>query len=228
MDALVRLIETATLDQRRETARLMGKAPRTAKGLLRMAERALARAEAAIAQARALLPPPRPVACGPNCPFCCHVRLAAAAPEILLVLAYVDSHWDDDSMTALMRKAANLDALTRGKNEAERERLRLPCPLLKDGSCAVHPVRPLSCRAVASVDVAACRRAHASRMAEGAPLYEPQYQIANGVGYGLYAGLADAGLGVENVEMNAALAVGLGKPGLARRWLNGETLFPLS
>lgn len=222
------IIEKTTLQQRQDTARALQK-PRSLKRILSMTKRALARADGAIDDATAAVPPPLPIACGPGCPYCCHIRLTASPPEMLLVLTHILETWDAPALSALRQKVKNIDGLTRGLDDDARARLRLPCPLLKDGSCAVHAVRPLSCRAFASVDVAACKAAYASRMASGVPTYDPQYQVANAVGYGLYAGLADAGFGVENIELNAALAVGLrdadqGRT-IARAWLLGENPF---
>ena len=213
-------VEQATLDQKGEAARA-SKKPRSLKKILRMAERALERADRIIAKAEAALPPPTPIACKAGCPFCCHIRLTASAPEILLVLDRIQSTWDEDAIAALKGKVKNLDAFTRGKTDDQRAQMRLPCPLLMDGSCAVHAVRPLSCRAVASTDVGACREAYNSRMTTGVPMYEPQYQIANGTGYGLYAGLAENGFEVENIEIIAALALGLNDPNIGPKWLKG-------
>lgn len=216
-------VARATLAQRRATAKAMSR--RSPSATLKMASRALARAERAIAKVLKLVPPPRPIACGANCPWCCHIRLTASPPEVLLVLQYIRDTFSDGEIAALKQKVANIDGHTRGLDGGARARLRLPCPLLKDGSCSVHRVRPLSCRAVASVDVAACKRAYHSRMQEPVPQLELQYQAANGVGYGLYAGLVDAGFQVEDVEMNAALALGLAEGDIAKRWLKGEPVF---
>ncbi|MFC1673577.1 hypothetical protein ACFL12_05415 [Pseudomonadota bacterium] len=218
------IIEKATLDQRFETARAFKK-PRSLKRVLRMAERALVRAEQAIDHVTKALPPPAPIACGPGCPYCCHIRLTASAPEVLLVLDHIRGTWPVDAIQALAKKVKNIDPLTRGKDDDARAKLRLPCPLLKDGSCSVHMVRPLSCRALACVDLPACKAAYNSRMAEGVPMFEPQHQTANAVGYGLYAGLVDAGYGVENIELVAALALGLDDKEIGRNWLTGEDVF---
>ena len=45
------------------------------------------------------------------------------------------------------------------------------------------------------------------------------------VGYGLCAGLTDAGFPVKDVEMTAALALGLADKDIAKRWLEGEPVF---
>ena len=193
--------------------------------LLRMMKDALARVERVVARVNKLAPPPRPIACGPGCPFCCHVRLTTSPPEILLIADHLRRTWPEDRLAALKKKLANLDRVTRGKDAEAREAMRLPCPMLVDNSCGIHAVRPISCRAVASVDVAACRRAYTSRMAEPVPQVTMQLNAANGVGYGLHAGLADAGYPVENVEFIAALRIAPEVAEARRRWLDGEPLF---
>jgi len=220
-----RLIGEATLGQRQATAEALDTPKRTPARVLDMMRHALTRAEDIIHQVLDLVPPPQPIACGANCPWCCHVRLTASPPEVLLVLDHIEKKFDDQQKAALKRKVANVDAFTRARDGDARAKMRLPCPLLKDGSCSVHHVRPLSCRAVVSVDVAACRRSYESRMQEPVPQHEMQLNAANGVGYGLHAGLVDAGFGVEDVEMNAALAIGLDEPDIAKRWLAGEPVF---
>ena len=209
--------------QRADTARAMRKP--TLRRTVQMAVRALKRADKTIAQVLKLVPPPAPIACKANCPWCCHIRLTAAPPEILAVLDHIHRTFMADDLAALKRKVANIDAFTRGKDGDARAQQRLPCPLLKDGSCSVHAVRPLSCRAVVSVDVTACIRSYETRMQAPVPQHELHYQAANAMGYALYAGLVDAGFAVEDVEMNAALAIGLDDPAIGKRWLAGEDVF---
>ena len=165
------LIARATIAQRKDTENALSeaKARSSAADVLKLAHRALRRAEEVIVEVLDLVPPPRPIACKANCPWCCHIRLTATPPEVLLVLDYIAGNFTAGEVTALQRKVANIDAYTRGLDGEDRARLRLPCPLLKDGSCSVHPVRPLSCRAVVSVDVAACKRAYESRMEDPVP-----------------------------------------------------------
>jgi len=217
-------ITRATLEQRGETTRALKKS-KSVKRMLRMTERALARADALVEDLQHITPPPAPIACQSGCPYCCHIRVTASAPELLLMFDHIRSTWDTAQIQTLAKKTANTDAFTRGLDDDARAQVRLPCPLLKDGSCSVHAVRPISCRAVASVDVTACKQAYASRMQDGVPMYEPQYQGANAVGYGLHAGLVDAGYSVENIELVAALALGLGDTEIAKKWLKGEDMF---
>ncbi len=218
------LIGAAAETQARATAKALS-GRRTVKRLMAMMKAALARVEKLVARVNAVAPPPRPIACGPGCPYCCHVRLTASPPEILLIAEHIKATWPADRQAAIVRKLANLDRLTHGQGDETREAMRLPCPMLIDNSCGIHAVRPISCRAVASVDVAACRRSYNSRMQEPVPQVSMQLNAANGVGYGLIAGLAEAGYGLENLEFIAALRIALEDDDAAKRWLDGEGLF---
>lgn len=106
---------------------------------------------------------PRP-ACGPGCAACCTVNVATLPVEGIAVAAFLRSR------LAPAEVAPRADALlafherVRWCDDAERIRLGLACPLLDERRvCLVHPVRPLACRAVSSLDPDDCRRALAER-----------------------------------------------------------------
>ena len=218
------LIGAAAEAQARATAKALS-GRRTAKRLLVMMKKSLARIEALIARVNKLVPTPQPIACGPGCPYCCHILLTVSPPEILLVADHLRQTWPAAKLDALKVKLANLDRLTHGQDAETREAMRLPCPMLVDNSCGIHQVRPISCRAVASTDVAACRRSYNSRMQEPVPQVAMQLNAANGVGYGLIAGLVESGHEIENLEFIAALRIALADDKAASRWLAGERLF---
>ena len=190
-----------------------------------MARDALSLSDETIERVNGLVPPPRPIACGPGCPYCCHVRVTASPPEVLLIADHVRRNWSAERVATLKHKLANLDQFTRGRDDGEREAMRLPCPALVDNSCGVHDVRPTSCRGVASADVEACRRSYASRMEEPVPLVALQATAADAVGYGILAGLTEAGFPLENVELIAGLRIALETEDAARLWLDGEPVF---
>ena len=116
------LIGRTAKAQRSATAKALAGRGSVAR-LLRMMKDAVARVERVVARVNKLAPPPRPIACGPGCPFCCHVRLTASPPEILLVADHLRKTWPAAKLDALKKKLANLDRLTRGK-DAEPAR---PC-----------------------------------------------------------------------------------------------------
>jgi Fe-S-cluster containining protein len=162
------LIGRAAEAQRRATRKaLAGRRP--VARLLAMTRAALARVERTVDRVNKMVPPARPIACGPRCPFCCHIRLTASPPEVLLIADHLRRGLGEAALAKTKLRVANMAHLTRGHDEARREAMRLPCPMLVDRSCAIHSVCPVSCRAVASVDAGACERAYATRMAEPVP-----------------------------------------------------------
>ena len=164
LDRAKEAVTRVTLDQRADPAKSMKK-PAPAR-TIKMVKRAFKRAGKAVAEVLKQVPPLAPIQSKAGCPWCCYIRLTASVPEVLAVLDYIQETFTAAEVAQLKRKDANIDGYTRGLDGEARARLGLPCPLLKDGSCSVHTVRPLSCRAVASVEMAACRRAHETRMAE--------------------------------------------------------------
>jgi len=107
-------------------------------------------------QARAGPPP----ACGPGCAACCTVNVGTLAVEGAAVAAYLRRQLGPDGAPAAARSLLEFHDRVRWLDDAERIRARLTCPFLDEGrACTIHPVRPLACRSVSSLDAADCRRA---------------------------------------------------------------------
>jgi hypothetical protein len=98
------------------------------------------------------------------------------------------------------------------------------CPLLDAGGlCAIHPVRPLSCRSLSSLDEADCRRALRERMERDGGgdvsmnvLQHALYSDAVAV---LQEALARAGLDSRCRDVSGMAGIFLAEPGLAARFL---------
>jgi len=101
------------------------------------------------------------LACHQGCAACCDLRVAATAPEILLIAQYIVA-----TRPAFFRIGVDLAdrvardaATTSGLDDAQRLALRQPCPFIENGLCLVYRARPLACRGHASFDKAACAEA---------------------------------------------------------------------
>ena len=102
-------------------------------------------------------PPP---ACGPGCAACCTVNVGTLAVEGAAVAAYLRRQLGPDGAPAAARSLLEFHDRVRWLDDAERIRAGLTCPFLDEGrACTIHPVRPLACRSVSSLDAADCRRA---------------------------------------------------------------------
>ena len=98
-------------------------------------------------------------ACGPGCAFCCHVHVDATLPEILTIADFVRKTFAAEAADALRVKLREWSQKVAGLSAMERYAARIPCALLVDDQCSIHPVRPLACRAFHSLAAAPCREA---------------------------------------------------------------------
>ncbi len=171
-------------------------------------------------------PPPAPIACAPGCPSCCVSKVAVVAPEVLRIAAHLRATRGPDALDALVARVAAADARTHGLTRALRAREGVPCPLLADGACSVHAVRPLLCRGWTSLDARACERHFADPdHARVAPAYPVAYELASAVLAGLGRAAIDAGRDGALLELTAALRIALERPTAGDRWDAGRPVF---
>lgn len=121
------------------------------------------RVEARIAAALSVRSGPPP-ACGPGCAACCMLNVGTSPVEGAAVAAYLRTRLGPDGAAREGRALLAFHDRVRWLDDGERIRERLACPFLDGaGRCAIHPVRPLACRSISSLDPEACRRAMAVR-----------------------------------------------------------------
>jgi Fe-S-cluster containining protein len=103
-------------------------------------------------------------ACGPGCASCCSLNVGTLAVEGAAVAAYLRPQLGPDGARRKARALLRFHERVRWLDDGERIRERLPCPFLDEGGrCSIHPVRPLACRSVSSLDAEECRRAMTGR-----------------------------------------------------------------
>lgn len=178
-------------------------------------DRAAELARAAVARE----PPPAPVACEKGCDACCVSKVVAVAPEMIRIADYLRRTLDPGAIEALAERVRAADERTRGLSRRERALAGVPCPLLVDGACSVHEVRPLLCRGWTSLDAGACRQHFADPGGVPvAPAHAVQYELASAVLAGLALAARDAGKDGSLLELVAALRIALDRPEAAARW----------
>ena len=83
--------------------------------------------------------------------------VAASAPEVLAIAAFVREWFDEERQAALNARVEANIAATDGMDMSQRDRVRLDCPFLEAGKCTVYEVRPVACRGCSSYSVGDCR-----------------------------------------------------------------------
>ncbi|WP_298432223.1 YkgJ family cysteine cluster protein [Geobacter sp.] len=156
------------------------------------------------------------IACGPGCAACCVVNVTLLLPEAVAITEYLRTAFDAGERGALAAAVGDTARTVRWMDDAERIRRRIPCPFLdRAGWCRIHPVRPLTCRAVTSTDPLACRRAlDAAAGDEEEPLLMNLFQkfLVDTAFRGVAEGLARLGRDDRGRELTQAVAALLQAP----------------
>jgi Fe-S-cluster containining protein len=175
----------------------------------------------------AVNPLPRPVACEPGCTYCCHNQVEVTPGEVLGIARVAVLYLPAPRQEHLKERVLRCAALKVGKSQAELAAARKsqPCPLLEGDRCAVYPWRPLTCRAMHSLDREHCRKSFTAGDLSGDEYYLHRYVFPLSISAGLTAGFEALGCQSPVLELSQALGEAMLDPGLSERWLAGEKVF---
>jgi Fe-S-cluster containining protein len=163
------------------------------------------------------------VACRKGCGYCCHTYVAITVPEAFLLARAIRERNKRGEPPTLESVQSGIARLA-GLGPDQRFGRQLPCPLLVDDACSVHPSRPTVCRQVASFNVEPCIEEFEGK---GGDMQVPQRYLAHATNaqIALLAALQASGLPTVSYELSLALGVALSTPDAEARWLNGEDIF---
>lgn len=169
------------------------------------------------------MPPP---ACGPGCSGCCTLNVGTLAVEGAVAAAWLRERLVPGDRAPAAARLLVFHEHVRWLEDRQRVGERLACPLLDhDGRCTVHPVRPLACRSVSSLDAAECAEALAgSAEGEDAPLV--RMDLAQQALYAealaaLAEALARRGLDARTRDVSGMVGAFLAEPALLGAFLEG-------
>lgn len=170
----------------------------------------------------------RPMACAAGCPHCCVLNVAVLLPEALIIARWLSERLAPGELDQLRRDLCAHRSWARWMDDEERILKRMSCPLLDDyGGCCVHPVRPLACRGITSLDSQSCREAFRPLVTDEDRLV-PADLLRKAVYDAAFTSLADGlrlcGLDDRSIELGAGVVAFLERPELAEEYLRGSKL----
>jgi hypothetical protein len=222
-EALAGLELDARGAERRSAAAILSKS-RLPLAVIEVAQEANAIAQSTLEKVHRAYPPPH-LDCKDGCDWCCYQNVGTSAPETIRIVEYLRQTLTPDEIERLKDRVVRLDEQKRAMTAARRKQAKLACPLLVDHRCSAYPVRPLTCWGCNSTDVRACELSVTTPGRGPVPDYVPQRRLAAFVLDGLRAGLAEAKLHGDLLDLVAALRIALEVPSAAARWLAGEPIF---
>ena len=199
----------------------------TPERVLDLARTAIYYAEHCLAQLEASQPLPRPLACEPGCDACCYNQVELTAPEALFLGSFLEARLAPAERQELHRRAEQSLARRAGRSKIQvaAQRSQHPCPLLHEHLCLAYEARPLGCRAMHSLDAAACSQELADPLTPVVPFYSHRQIIYVSLSHGLVRVSRTFGLQADPLDLAQALLCLLERPDAAVRWLMGERVF---
>jgi Fe-S-cluster containining protein len=194
---------------------------------LEISRQAMQWADQLIESFESINPLPRPVACQPECSFCCTNLVEATPAEVFLLAQVIRQYFPPEKLEQLKERTLRTAALKVGKTREELAATRQtqPCPLLEEDRCLVYPWRPLMCRAMHSLDREHCRTSFAAGDLSGEEYYLHRYVFPMSVSAGLTEGFRELGCQMPVLDLARALGQVLLEPWMVERWLQGEKVF---
>ncbi len=165
-------------------------------------------------------------ACALGCATCCTVNVGTLPLEGVAAAAYLRRRLRPDQIADRAAELLRFHDEVRWQDDGERIRARVRCPFLDGrGGCSIHPVRPLACRALSSLDAGECRLALDERGEGDGPglvrmnlLQKALYDEASGA---LSAVLARRGLDARSRDVSGMTGVFLADPARAGEFAAG-------
>lgn len=96
--------------------------------------------------------------CKKGCNWCCNQAIFGVAHEFYYLWQFIKLNMSEEERKAILQRAFD-NYQKRGRlSQNELEKSKLPCPLLKDGSCSAYAARPMACRIYLSMSEASCKK----------------------------------------------------------------------
>jgi Fe-S-cluster containining protein len=181
-------------------------------------------AEKVIADAKKRYPPPT-LACKEGCDWCCYLKVGTTVPEVYRIVHFLQQSLSSIQLQEIQNRVNQLAKQRQDLKTKIKGNPRLPCVFLNNKRCMIYPVRPLTCRGANSTDERQCEKFLDPRNRTIISMYVPQHRLATFVLDGMRAGLQEAGLTGDLLELTAALRICLEVPDALERWLAGEPVF---
>ncbi|MFO0959681.1 MAG: YkgJ family cysteine cluster protein [Isosphaeraceae bacterium] len=166
------------------------------------------------------------VACQSGCTYCCTFPVAASAPEVLAIAAFVRDRFDEERRAALDDRVEAHIAATAGMDMRRRDRVRIDCPFLEAGRCSVYEVRPVACRGYSSYSVEACREDYENPGAGvGLPTNGLRELVYGAIREGLAVGCKSASVEHRLLELVRSYKLASDDPTLPETWRDRPGVF---
>lgn len=172
---------------------------------------------------------PEETACKQGCAHCCHLRVGASIPEVLVIYSELAAQTTQEGFALLKERVLRVAAKGDTLKDAFWHTTRSPCPFLDVDTnrlCLIYSLRPFSCRAYHSTDLDACQKGYDLGQETMIPCF-PLYRATTDMYSSIFTlVLAEKGFPSYQVGFVKALDILFKDKSASGRWLdNKEDVF---
>lgn len=167
------------------------------------------------------------VACHSGCDACCHVPIDVQAHEVFFAANHIQLHFSVAELAELLERLAlhraNIAVLAPG----DRDLIRQPCALLRDGACSIYAGRPQACRTHHTSDATVCAAYNEDSSVNVEKVYIPALRARMfAVMLGVDEALESAGYDERCYDYGTALHEALTNSLCLVNWMRRQNAFP--
>ncbi len=147
--------------------------------------------------------------CRKGCNWCCYQPIFGVAHEFHYLWKFIELNMGEDERKSILQRAFD-NYQKRGRLSQDKLlKSKLPCPLLKDGTCSAYQARPMACRIYLSMSESSCKKYHDQPEDENnyPALLEFPLRAGQMMNEGFSEGLKPAGLTNNEYLMEEGLLV---------------------
>ncbi|WP_022665569.1 YkgJ family cysteine cluster protein [Desulfospira joergensenii] len=175
---------------------------------------------------RTLIELPNEAACKTGCAHCCHLRVGVSIPEVLVIFSGLRAQATSQGLEYFRNRVIRTSGRGDVLDETWWRSRKTACPFLDpQNRCLIYDLRPFSCRAYHSTDVAACLEGFEAGKEMGIPCF-PLYRAFTDMHSTVFIRtMARKGLASFQVGLVKALELLFRDETLIARWFNKEDVF---
>ncbi len=171
--------------------------------------------------------PPEAV-CERGCEYCCHLRVGISIPEAIVLYNALKTQASDEDLDIIRQRV--FQTANKGPVTSEKfwRNSGTACPFLDtqgDSQCLIYDLRPFSCRAYHSTDVAICKTGFEKAEEIKVPCF-PLYRASTDMYSTVFIQvLAQKGLHSYQVELVRAMQILFEDDMAMDGWFQGKNIF---
>lgn len=177
---------------------------------------------------RSQVPLPAESSCQNGCAFCCHLRVGLSIPEVLVIFNGLMSSATPAGLDFVKHRVTQTAQKGNTLDDDWWRITRTTCPFLDtDGekSCLIYDLRPFSCRAYHSTDVADCQKGFETGQKMQIPCFPLYRAVTDMYSTVFIRGMAEKGLFSYQVGFVRALQILFENDNAMEQWFQGEDVF---